>query len=170
MPATKNSSTIIITGNYNQRIQRSAWLNRWALAIVYTWFGFLKIIWKSPAEQLVTSLFESTLKPFMSLQIFLPSFGVLECMIGIAWLMPRFTKIAYWAMVLHMVATFLPVFMLPNITWQSFMTLTLVGQYIFKNLVMLAAGTFIYTLADTRGKQDQSMERVGKEFLETASV
>src|SRR6476620_9532757 len=170
MSASNHSSTTIITGNYNRRIQRSAWLNRWALAVVYTWFGFLKIIWKSPAEQLITSLFERTLKPVMSLQVFLPSFGILECLIGIAWLFPRFTRMAYWAMVVHMIATFLPVFLLPNITWQSFMTLTLVGQYIFKNLVMLAAGTFVYTLARSSKAQERPLKKAENPVFETIGI
>lgn len=149
MSANTQSNTVIMTGNYNAKIQRSAWLNRWALAIVYTWFGLLKILWKSPAEELVTRLYNLTLKPVVSIEFFLPAFGLMECMIGLLWLFPKYTRIAFWAMIIHMVATFLPVVMLPDMTWQSFMTLTLIGQYIFKNLVMLAAAYFVYALSKT---------------------
>ena len=38
----------------------------------------------------------------------------------------------------HIGTTILPLFFLPNITWQSFMVPTLEGQYIIKNLVIIA--------------------------------
>jgi len=34
--------------------------------------------------------------------------------------------------------TFMPLFFVPDATWQSFMTPTLEGQYIIKNLVLIA--------------------------------
>jgi len=42
----------------------------------------------------------------------------------------------------------LPVLFLPNETWQSFLTLTLTGQYIIKNVVLLSAAWFIYVFSE----------------------
>ena len=149
----------------SSRIQRklyySAWFNRIAICIVYFWFGLLKVLWRSPAEGLVTKLFDLTLKPFMEIHTFLPAFGIIECIIGIVWLFPKYTKIAFYAMSIHMIATFLPVLMLPDITWQSFMTLTLVGQYIFKNLVMLSAAGFVYVFRKDGIESNQIMLNKG---------
>lgn len=127
-----------------QAIETAAWINRAMIAVVYIWFGFLKVLGTSPAEGLVTKLFHITLEPFMGIQTFLMMLGMGECVIGMLWLSPRLTKIAYWVMIGHLFTTFLPVLFLPNETWQSFFILTLTGQYIIKNVVLLSAAWFVY--------------------------
>ena len=129
-----------------QAIVTAAWLNRAMIAVVYIWFGLLKVLGTSPAEGLVTKLFNLTLAPFMGIQTFLVILGIGECVIGFLWLFPRLTKVAFWVMIAHMFTTFLPVIFLPKETWQSFLTLTLTGQYIIKNVVLLSASWFIYVL------------------------
>lgn len=127
-------------------LETAAWMNRAMIALVYIWFGLLKVASTSPAEGLVTKLFNLTLEPYMGIQTFLVMLGIGECAIGFLWLFPRLTKIAFWVMIAHMCTTFLPVIILPNETWQSFLTLTLTGQYIIKNVVLLSASWFIYVL------------------------
>ncbi|MFM2401985.1 MAG: hypothetical protein RI950_1502 [Bacteroidota bacterium] len=127
-------------------LETAAWLNRAMIAVVYIWFGFLKVLGTSPAEGLVTKLFNLTLEPYMGIQTFLLILGVGECAIGFLWLFPRLTKIAFWVMIVHMFTTFMPILFLPNETWQSFFTLTLTGQYIIKNVVLLSAAWFVYVL------------------------
>lgn len=129
-----------------QALVTAAWLNRAMIAVVYIWFGLLKVLGTSPAESLVTRLFDITLAPFMSIQQFLMLLGLMECLIGMLWLFPRITKLAFWVMMGHLFTTFLPVLLLPNETWQSFFSLTLTGQYIIKNVVLLSAAWFIYVL------------------------
>jgi hypothetical protein len=126
----------------------AAWMNRAMIAIVYIWFGSLKIFGVSPAEGLVTKLFDITLSPFMNIQQFLILLGLAESAIGMLWLFPRITKWAFWIMMGHLFTTFLPVLFLPNETWQSFLTLTLTGQYIIKNVVLCSAAWFIYVFSE----------------------
>lgn len=127
-----------------QALVTAAWLNRAMIAVVYIWFGFLKVIGTSPAEGLVTKLFNLTLEPMMGIQTFLFILGIGECLIGFVWLSPRLTKLAFGLMIVHMFTTFMPILILPNETWQSFFTLTLTGQYIIKNVVLLSAAWFVY--------------------------
>ncbi len=127
-----------------QALVTAAWLNRAMIAVVYIWFGFLKVIGTSPAEGLVTKLFNLTLEPIMGIQTFLLILGIGECLIGFVWLSPRLTKLAFGLMIVHMFTTFMPILFLPNETWQSFFTLTLTGQYIIKNVVLLSAAWFVY--------------------------
>jgi hypothetical protein len=74
--------------------------------------------------------------------------GAGECAIGMLWLSPRLTNIAFWVMIGHLFTTFLPVFFLVEDTWQSFFSLTLTGQYIVKNVVLLSAAWFIYVFRE----------------------
>ncbi|MHA8082519.1 hypothetical protein ACST14_03770 [Aquirufa sp. A-Brett2-15D] len=127
-----------------QALVTAAWLNRAMIAMVYIWFGFLKVLGTSPAEGLVTKLFHLTLEPMMGIQSFLLILGIGECTIGFLWLSPRLTKLAFGLMIVHMFTTFMPVIFLPNETWQSFFNLTLTGQYIIKNVVLLSAAWFVY--------------------------
>jgi len=135
----------ITTNSYRQRISLSvSWINRLALFIIYFWFGLLKLISKSPAETLVTNLHRITVGHFIRIQFFLVGLGIIECAIGILWLVPKFTK---WTLIIffsQMITTFLPLFILRDQTWSDFLVLSLSGQYILKNIVLVACALTIY--------------------------
>ena len=59
-------------------------------------------------------------------------------LIGILFLIPKATRIVIPLLLVHMVTTLLPLILLPGATWQGFLILTLEGQYIVKNLVIIA--------------------------------
>jgi uncharacterized membrane protein YkgB len=110
---------------------------RVALFVVFFWFGFLKLLDTSPANPLVSALLQRTM-PFISFNEFIICFGILEMIIGVLFLIPRAERIVILLLGLHMVTTFMPLVLLPTITWQGFLTPTLEGQYIIKNLVIIA--------------------------------
>lgn len=134
----------------NLKLAPAIWLNRWALFIVYFWFGLLKFFRISPAEALVTKLFNITLSSWIAIDQFIPIFGLFECIVGLLWLLPGKTKVAFFLMLAHMFCTFLPMFLLVKDTWQESFVLTMSGQYIMKNVVLIAAGTFIFQLYQLR--------------------
>ncbi|MEK7180044.1 MAG: hypothetical protein AAB706_01070 [Patescibacteria group bacterium] len=114
-------------------------LSRLALFIIYFWFGILKILDTSAAIPIVHKLMEKTfLISLMTPETFLVIFSIYEMAIGILFLFPRFTRLAIFLFSLHMVMTIMPLFLLPEISWQSFFTPTLEGQYIVKNLALIA--------------------------------
>ena len=127
-------------------------LTRFALFAVYFWFGYLKVIGVSSANPLVAALLEQTL-PFMTFGTFIVWFGWYEMLIGILFLFPKSTRVAVALTVVHMITTAGPLVLLPSVTWQSMMVPTLEGQYIIKNLLILAA---IVTLAaDVKRKKEK---------------
>jgi hypothetical protein len=111
---------------------------RIALFIVYFWFGILKAIGLSPAGPLVHDLFNHTIH-FMSFDAFYMLFAIFECLIGILFLIPGAERVVLPLLLFHMVTTFLPLIFLPTETWQSAFVPTLTGQYILKNVVLIAA-------------------------------
>ena len=113
-------------------------LARAGLFVIFFWFGILKVLDLSPASGLVQSLFEQTIG-FMSFDTFLALFGLFECLIGILFLIRGMERIVLPLLFLQMLATFLPLFTLPEQTWNGFLVPTLEGQYIIKNLVIIAA-------------------------------
>ena len=110
---------------------------RIALFIVFFWFGFLKLIDTSPANPLVADLLERTL-PFWSFESFVVFLGMWEMFIGIAFLLEGGERFAIALLVPHMVTTIMPLILLPGVAWQSFLVPTLEGQYIIKNMVIVA--------------------------------
>ncbi len=121
------------------------WFNRLALFIIFFWFGLLKIIQLSPAEQLISHLHQVTIGEFISIDKFLMLLGVTECVIGILWLVPSFTKYAIVIFLAQMITTFLPLIILPEEVWDNILVLSLSGQYILKNVVLVASAFTIYT-------------------------
>ncbi len=119
------------------------WFARVSIFIVYFWFGFLKIIGTSPAESLVHELFNITLNVLISFKAFVITFGVIECTIGLMWLVPKFTNIAYFAVIVHVLFTFVPMIALTQLTWSDILTPTMTGQYILKNLLLLSCTMMI---------------------------
>ncbi len=122
--------------NFFKRISVPA--ARLGLFVVFFWFGILKVVGLSPASGLVQQLFQQTLT-FVSFDTFIVFFGLFECLIGILFLIPGFERIVIPLLFLHMLTTFMPLFILPEVTWNGFLVPTLEGQYIIKNLVILAA-------------------------------
>lgn len=114
------------------------WALRITFCIIFALFGFTKVIDHSPATSLVLDLLNKTL-PFFPPQQFLFWFGLLEVLIGIGFLIPRYSKIIYPVTFLHLCATMLPLVLLPQHTWLSFGVLSTEGQYIMKNLILFAA-------------------------------
>jgi hypothetical protein len=106
--------------------------------VVFFWFGFLKVIGLSPASGLVQNLFEKTI-PFVHFSTFIVLFGLFECSIGILFIVRGFERVVIPLLFLHMITTFIPLFLLPEETWSGFLVPTLEGQYIIKNLVLIAA-------------------------------
>ncbi|MBI3255861.1 MAG: hypothetical protein HYZ63_02725 [Candidatus Andersenbacteria bacterium] len=115
----------------------SLWLTRLAIFLVYVWFGILKVVYVSPANPLVESLMNKTL-PFLTFNQFIVGFGLFEVLIGILFIIPRVEKVALSLLVIHLVTTVMPLFLLPAITWQAAFVPTLEGQYIIKNILIVA--------------------------------
>lgn len=112
---------------------------RFSFAVIFVWFGILKPFGLSAAE----GLLKATVKwlPFGSPELWLPIIGWWEVVIGICFLFEKTTRIAILLLFLQMVGTFMPLVFLPEVTFQenNYLLPTLEGQYIVKNLIIIAA-------------------------------
>lgn len=121
---------------------RSPDLLRFALGIVYLHFGILKFFPDlSPAEMLATQTVMRLSWSWLDANTARQLLAIYECGIGIGFLFglaPRLMPFAFFA---HMAATMVPLFVLPELVFKfAPFAPTLEGQYIFKNLVFMAAG------------------------------
>lgn len=117
---------------------------RFALAFVYIWFGWPKLVGLSPADPVVEALLSATLPfiPFSPFEFFL---GAVEVTIGVLWIHPKTTLYAFWITMLHMLTTFGTLVFTIDITWNiPFLVATLPGQYILKNVLLIATAYTVY--------------------------
>jgi uncharacterized membrane protein YkgB len=119
------------------------YLVRIPMFIIFFWFGFLKIVDLSPAQELV----QDTVywMPFLSAEMWTYVIGFWEVLIGIFFLFKKTTLIAMLLLLIQMSGTFLPLVILPEITFQDsnpFLP-TLEGQYIIKNIIIITAALII---------------------------
>ena len=113
---------------------------RYALAVIFIWFGILKPLGLSPAAPLVKATVEWM--PFFTPTEWVSIIGWWEVLIGVTFLFRPTTRIAIALLALQMVGTFMPLFILPEVTFQAGRAPyapTMEGQYIVKNLLIIAA-------------------------------
>ncbi len=112
---------------------------RISIAIIFIWFGLLKPLGISPAEGLVRATVY-----WVDPDLFVPFLGWWEVAIGVTLLFRPLIRIAILLLFLQIPGTFLPLVLLPDVTFTHFpYGLTTEGQYIIKNLVIIGAALVI---------------------------
>lgn len=115
-------------------------LLRISLGVVFFWFGALKLVpGLSPAEGLIRQSL-----PFLPMDLFLPFLAVWEMAIGLGFITGKFLRLTILLLLLQMPGTISPVFLRPDLVFTHFpYGLTIDGQYIVKNMVLISAGLVI---------------------------
>jgi uncharacterized membrane protein YkgB len=114
-------------------------LLRISLGIIFIWFGALKTVGMSPAQELVAR----TVYWFPP-EIFIPILGWWEVLIGVGLLIRPMVRLAIALLFLQMPGTMLPLFLLPDVCFTSIpFGLTIEGQYIIKNLILISAAIVV---------------------------
>jgi len=110
-----------------------------SLALIFVWFGALKPLGLSPAESLLKQTV--TWLPFGNPDTWLQIIGFWEVSIGICFLFKSTYRIAIALLFMQMVGTFMPLVFLPEVTFQNGnpLVLTLEGQYIIKNVLIISS-------------------------------
>ena len=120
-------------------------LLRIAVGLVFLWFGVLKLIaGASPAEDLATRTIETLSLGMVGPAIALPLLASLEVLIGVGLITGWFLRATLALLAFQMAGTMTPLLLFPNETFTvPFLAPTLEGQYIIKNLVIIAAAMVI---------------------------
>jgi uncharacterized membrane protein YkgB len=140
---TRNRSLVVDNFDKIDRII-TRWMARYGLVImriglgiVFFWFGALKLVpGLSPAEALVRNTIY-----VVDPDLFLPILATWEVGIGLGLILGKYMRLTLLLLFLQMPGTALPLVILPEVVWTAFpYGLTLEGQYIIKNLVLIGAG------------------------------
>jgi uncharacterized membrane protein YkgB len=116
-------------------------LVRFALGIVFFWFGALKLFpGSSPAEDLAARTIEALTLGVVQPAVALPVLAVWEMAIGVGLFINRWMRLTLLLLFVQMLGTITPLFLFPAETFTTFpLAPTLEGQYIIKNVVLVAA-------------------------------
>lgn len=123
-----------------------------SLGVIFIWFGALKPFGDSPANEVITKTVY-----WFDPDIFIPILGVWEMAIGICLLVTPLIRVGLFLLALQMPGTFLPLVLRPEICFIDIpFNLTLEGQYIIKNLVLIGAaivvGSRLVPLAEKKAR------------------
>jgi len=113
---------------------------RVALAVVFIWFGALKVAGQSPVEDLVADT-----AYWADADFFIVFLGVWEIIIGVSLLLGVALRLVLLLFFAQMLGTFLTVIIHPGRVFEDGnpLLLTVTGEFIVKNLVLIAAGIVI---------------------------
>ena len=130
--------------NVDRRV--AGWMNRYgrlflriSLALVFIWFGVLKPLGLSAADDLARRTVY-----WLPPDFFIPLLGWWEVAIGVGLLFRPLVRVALFLLFLQMPGTVLPLVLLPEVCFvQAPFAPTLEGQYIIKNLILLSAAIVV---------------------------
>jgi putative oxidoreductase len=122
-------------------------LHRWSipalrvmLGLVFIWFGALKIFGVSPVMEMLRQTY--TFLPSHSFVLFL---GGWEMLIGSGLVLKRALRCTLILMGVHLIGTFVALWLAPTLFFLhgNLLLLTTNGEFVMKNLVLVAAGLVI---------------------------
>jgi uncharacterized membrane protein YkgB len=124
-----------------------ATLRRWSipllrisLGLVFSWFGALKVFGVTPVADLVASTVY-----WVDPDWFVPLLGLVEMAIGVGLVLNRALRFVLAVFVVQMIGTLGVFVLLPAVAFQQGnpLLLTVEGEFVLKNLVLIAAGLVV---------------------------
>ena len=115
-------------------------LLRISLGVVFLWFGLLKIFEVSPVSELVAKTIY-----WFEPDLVVPALGAVEVFVGACLLVGRLMRVALPLLVLQMAGIFLVLVLLPDVAFRDGnpLLLTVEGEFVVKNLVLLSAALVV---------------------------
>jgi putative oxidoreductase len=121
---------------------------RLALAVVFVWFGALKLAGVSPVEKLLAETL-----PFIDPGISVPVLGAVEVALGVALVVGRLPRIVLLVLAGHLAGTFLTFVTASELMWgDGFLELTADGEFVVKNVVFITAALMLIGWYSRRGE------------------
>jgi uncharacterized membrane protein YkgB len=137
-----------LTRRYGVRVLRIS------LGIVFVWFGALKVFGVSPVADLVASMMS-----WLPRDVAVRGLGVLEVVVGLGLLGGFAIRVILALFFVQMLGTFAVLVVHARDAFDGPLHLTLLGEFVVKNLVLLAAGLAIAGAVD-RARPGESIPQI----------
>lgn len=114
--------------------------------MIFLWFGIVKLFpGSSPAESLASGTICALTFHVISPPTCTMALAIFESLVGILLVSGRLLKPVLVLLFLHMLGTLLTFFIFPDLMFAKFpFVLTMQGQYVMKNIIILAAILIIW--------------------------
>lgn len=117
-------------------LEKSVFWLRIALGVTFLWFGLLKFSGYNPVFGILYASF-----PMLAEGIGLTLLAIFETVIGVGLIFNLFPILTHVALVGHLLGTLSVFVIAPSILFSPhFPILTLAGEFVFKNVVLLLSG------------------------------
>jgi putative oxidoreductase len=141
---------------------------RISLGIVFVWFGLLKVMGTSPVYDLASHVVY-----WLPPELFVPLLGIWEMAIGVGLLLGKALRVVLSLLFLQLAGTFLVLVMRPETAFQGGnpLLLTMEGEFVVKNMVLIAAGLAVGgTVRHIRKEQEEQQQRLQKRTKTTTET
>jgi uncharacterized membrane protein YkgB len=149
--------------------RRSVAALRLTLGLVFLWFGLLKLLDASPVTELLKQTYS-----FMPLRLFALGLGAWEVLVGVGLLAKRALRCTLALLWLHMAGTFVALLLAPALFFHhgNPLWLTAEGEFVMKNMVLVAAGLVIagHDVEPPGGRQKADAYLAGVDGREEGSL
>jgi uncharacterized membrane protein YkgB len=154
----------------------SAFLRRWSipalrvsLGLVFVWFGALKVFDVTPVADLVGRTVY-----WFDPDWVVPVLGAFEIVVGVGLLFKIALRAILGLFAAQMLGTFLVLVLLPEVSFEdgNVLLLTVEGEFVVKNLVLLSAGMVVGATVRTRkayGLRTEVVEQLPNLDIESAA-
>jgi uncharacterized membrane protein YkgB len=132
---------------------------RLSLGIVFVWFGLLKVMGVSPVFDLASNIVY-----WLPSELFVPLLGIWEMAIGGGLVSGKALRVILLLLFLQLAGTFLVLIILPEAAFQGGnpLFLTTEGEFVIKNLVLIAAGLAVGGTVRYTSKERQRYRMTGE--------
>ncbi|GII87899.1 hypothetical protein Ssi03_58890 [Sphaerisporangium siamense] len=122
---------------------------RWALGLVFLWFGALKVANATPVGDLVADTLSFVPVPA---SILVPALGLFEIAVGVLLVINRWLRPVLVALLCHLAGTFLVLVVRPDTAFKggNVLMLTMEGEFVVKNVVLIAATLLVAATLPSR--------------------
>lgn len=119
-----------------------------SIGAVYLWFGVLKFFsGSSPAEDLAKNTIDAITFQLIPSDVSIVLLAIWETLVGVLLITNFFNRTIITLALVHLLFTFTPLFIFPDQVFvDAPFQFTLLGQYIFKNVILIAALLTLYKL------------------------
>ena len=132
---------------------------RLSLGMVFVWFGLLKVMGVSPVFDLASHIVY-----WLPSELFVPLLGIWEMAIGVGLLLGKALRVILSLLFLQLAGTFLVLIILPEAAFQGGnpLFLTTEGEFVIKNIVLIAAGLAVGGTVRYTSKERQRYRMTGE--------
>ncbi len=138
--------TLVDAAVHRLLVARSLLLLRWAVGVIFLYFGALKLVpGYSPAESLVMETIKTMTFDLVPGRAGVAFTGAVECGLGVLLLTGWLRRLTIYVLGLELLGILAPLVLLPTRLFDSPAVPTIEGQYVLKDIILVAAGMVLAT-------------------------